>query len=104
MSKEKIRTMADKVGDERVVSAEAIRLILRIKTSTVQDLVSRVSHVRSKMEQARTVEDVTDIENELADLKDAYRAKSYQIERLMYHMFAVKVDLMPKPKEADEDD
>ena len=92
------KTMADRVSGERVVSDDSIRLILRLKTTTVQGLVRQVSHIRTKMEQARTVEDIEDIENDLVDLEESYRTKAYQTERLLHRMAAVRVNLLPRPQ------
>lgn len=98
------KSMADAMSEHRIVSDEAIALVLRLKTMTVQDLVRMVSRIRSKMEQARTLADVEEIENDILELEDAYRAKAYMADRLFHRMIAVKVDLLPKPKGVQDEE
>lgn len=104
MESKKIKTMAEKLEEKSIVRPEAIALLFRAKTLIAGDIHGKISKAVYDAQQAQTVEDLNRLIADAMEIEDKMYSAGRSMSRVRYHLIAMKVDLLPKPKSEAADE
>lgn len=103
MERKEKRTMAEKMAETSIAGKESIFALSKLKTATA-DMSAKMSGLVYRAQQAQTVEDLNRLIADAMEIEDKMYSAGRSISRVCYHLIAMKIDLLPKPKSEAADE